>query len=74
MERVDSYLVADLLGGIEFWQFQWRGSTGEHIPVEGFLHWVKEELERFTSVQRAAKGEGEPVFGHISLWILWQGL
>jgi hypothetical protein len=42
--------------------------------VEGFLHWVKEELERFTSVQRATKGEGAPEFGHISLWILWQGL
>jgi hypothetical protein len=31
--------------------------------VEGFLHWVIEELERFTSVQRETKGEDAPEFG-----------
>jgi hypothetical protein len=34
--------------------------------VEGFLHWVTAtgELGRFSSVQRATKGEGAPQFGH----------
>jgi hypothetical protein len=36
--------------------------------VEGFLHWVKEELEHFTSMQRATKREGAPELGaHLSL-------
>jgi hypothetical protein len=34
--------------------------------MEGFLHWVKEEGERFISVERATKGEGAPEFGRIS--------
>jgi hypothetical protein len=41
MERLDNYLVANMLGGFELYQFQWRGNTGEYILVEGFLHWVK---------------------------------
>ena len=72
MEWVDSYLIGDSLGGSQFLQFQWRGSTGEHIPMEGFPYWVTKELENFTSVQRATKGEGAPEFGHISFWILWK--
>jgi hypothetical protein len=42
--------------------------------MEGFLHWVIDELERFSLVQRATKGEGAPEFGHFSFWFLWQGL
>jgi hypothetical protein len=38
--------------------------------VEGFLHWVTDELERFSSVQRATKGEGAPEFGHFSSLVL----
>ena len=73
VERTSSYLVADLLGGFELWQFQWRGNIGEDIPVEGFLHWVTDELGRFSSLQRATKEEGTPQFGHLFLWFLWQG-
>jgi hypothetical protein len=40
--------------------------------VEGFLHWVTDELGHFSSVQRATKGEGAPQFGHFFLWFLWQ--
>jgi hypothetical protein len=38
--------------------------------VEGFLHWVTDELGRFISVQRAIKGEGAPQFGHFFLWFV----
>ena len=30
--------------------------------MEGFLHWVTDELGRFSLVQRATKGEGAPQF------------
>jgi hypothetical protein len=46
---------------------------GEDIPMEGFIHWIPDELGRFSSVQRATKGEGTPQFGHFFLWFLWQG-
>jgi hypothetical protein len=63
-----SYLVAVSLEGSQFLQVQWTGSTGEHLLVEGFLHWVKEEGGRFISVERATKGEGAPrIWAHISL-------
>jgi hypothetical protein len=42
--------------------------------MERFLHWVTDELGRFSLVQRATKEEGAPQFGHFFLWFLWQGL
>jgi hypothetical protein len=50
VEWVNNYLVGVILGGFELRQFQWRGSMGENILVEVFLHWVKEELEHFILV------------------------
>jgi hypothetical protein len=47
-----SYLAAVSLGGSQFCQIQWRGSTETHLSVEGFLHWVKEEEGRFISMER----------------------
>jgi hypothetical protein len=38
--------------------------------VEGFLHWVIDELGHFSSVERATKEEGAPQFGHFSFWFL----
>ena len=32
--------------------------------MEGFLHWVTDELGRFSSIQRATKG------GHTTIWAL----
>jgi hypothetical protein len=40
--------------------------------VEGFLHWVIDELGHFSLVQREKKEEGAPQFGHFSFWFLWK--